>query len=193
MTKKVKTLLAMLPLLIVGILAGHFLTLGTEAFNEATATAEFCGLCHASIVESETFKTSNHRMNRFGVTAECGECHTREGFYLETWDHVSSGIRSLVLGIARGHLTDPKLQDTIGEEMAHNARDWFVEVDSAPCLRCHNDPNGYPMSGRPGVAREHEKAKHQGISCIGCHYNLVHEPQPVRPEFKAANTLKDDH
>ncbi len=189
----IKKIVAMLPLLIVGILIGHFASVGTLKFNEFTASTEFCGLCHQSMVESETFQQSNHRMNRFGIVAECGDCHTREGFYMETWDHAASGLRSLVLGVIEGPLADPELQQEKGAAMAHYARDWFVSIDSSSCLKCHNDPRGYPMTGRPSVAREHEKAKAQGISCIGCHYNLVHEPQPVRESFKLANQLKDDH
>lgn len=193
MKKLLLKLWLILPILIIGFVIGHFTAWGQLAFNHLTATPEFCGECHADIVNSETFKTSNHRMNPYGVMADCGDCHTREGLYLETWDHVSSGFRSIVMGIVNGRMKDPALQKEQGAEMAHDARDWFVSIDSAPCRKCHNDPNGYPMTGRPAVAREHEKAKRQGISCIGCHYNLVHEPQPLRDEFKAANRLKDDH
>ncbi len=180
---------ASLSFLLAAFLFGHFLTVGMGMFNEATARAEFCGLCHGSITSSEAYKTSNHRMNQLGISAECGDCHIRDGLYAGTWDHVSSGLRSLFLGIAKGHLTDPELQNELGETMAQNTRDWLVSVDASPCMHCHNDP----MSGRPSVTWEHEKAQRQGISCIGCHYNLVHDAQPVRESFKKANAIKDDH
>ena len=57
----------------------------------------------------------------------------------------------------------------------------LVATDSATCRRCHSDESSIDPGFRRG-RREHKMALQKGITCIACHYNLVHSP--VEPREK---------
>ena len=57
----------------------------------------------------------------------------------------------------------------------------MLETDSATCRSCHEEDAIQPQRKRG--QRQHEDARERGLTCIGCHYNLVHADVEPRSEF----------
>jgi nitrate/TMAO reductase-like tetraheme cytochrome c subunit len=78
--------------------------------------------------------------------------------------------------------SNPGAWESRREDLAHNVRDWFIDNDSATCKSCHTEDKLKPK--RESGQRQHELAQRSDVTCIGCHFNLVH--QPVKPTKKFA-------
>jgi nitrate/TMAO reductase-like tetraheme cytochrome c subunit len=60
-------------------------------------------------------------------------------------------------------------------------RDWLRANDSSTCRSCHEEKSIKPQRNRG--QRQHEEARLSAITCIDCHYNLVHDEVPLRDSF----------
>jgi len=65
--------------------------------------------------------------------------------------------------------------------LAYGVRDRLLRTDSANCRSCHDESGIEP--GFTRGKREHERAKKEKITCIACHYNLVHKKVRPREDF----------
>jgi len=167
-----------------GFVAGLFVTLSMEKVDELTSTDTFCSnSCHpmqAYVAFESTYIHSKHRTTYTGIQAGCADCHIPEGLLAATWTHAISGIKdtwSLIIN----DFSTRELWDRQRNEMAYRVRDRMLANDSETCRSCHQQEAIKPRRER-GV-RRHELAQRDNISCIACHYNLVHQPVDVRPEF----------
>lgn len=164
----------------VGVLVGVPVADGVDRYFSSSA---FCGnACH---VMKETvaveLRESSHGTTKSGVVPQCGDCHVSKDLFTAYLQHIG-GISELygtyILGI-----------DTVEEfeavraEAANSVRMNFVANDSENCRNCHLMAAIKPEKKRG--QRQHEEANEKSITCIVCHYNLVHKEVPLSEEFDA--------
>lgn len=160
---------------ILGGIAGLVAALGAEKMDRITTTDEFCTSCHAMqtyIADAETYKTSAHQTAASGVRPGCADCHIPKGLVIATYTHVVNGISDL-WGQTRFDYKDPKVWMAERARLAQAARVWFRGNDSATCRGCHEEASIQPQRKRG--QRQHAEARETGMTCIDCHYNLVHD------------------
>ena len=180
--------------LIVGVIIGATAILTTIKFNELTSTPEFCGnACHsmsAYISSDSHFLESAHQTSPTGIHAECADCHLPDGFFKETWAHITSGTRDMYETLTND-FTDPGVWEARRVSLANRVRHNMLANDSENCRSCHVRKKMQPTRERG--QRQHYLAEQQGVSCIGCHFDLVHRPVERSENFINATQLKDDH
>lgn len=166
---------AVLIAFVVGGIAGVVAALAAEEIDRLTTTDEFCISCHAMqryIADAEVYKTSPHRTTTSGVRAGCAGCHIPKGLVVATYTHVVNGI-SDIWGQVRFDYEDPKVWKYEKARLAEAVRMWFRGNDSVTCRGCHEEASIRPQRKRG--QRQHEEARQSGLTCIDCHYNLVHQ------------------
>ena len=168
---------------IVGGIAGIIVALGAEEMDRLTTTDAFCTSCHAMqtyIADSETYKTSSHQITTSGVRPGCADCHIPTGLVAATYIHIVNGISDL-WGQIRYDYENSEVWDAEKARLAYAARDWFRDSDSVTCRGCHEETSIKPQRKRG--QRQHTEARETGMTCIDCHYNLVHEEIEPRESF----------
>jgi nitrate/TMAO reductase-like tetraheme cytochrome c subunit len=68
--------------------------------------------------------------------------------------------------------------------LVQKVREAYLANDSAECRNCH------AFESFTRTIKAHNRAKNTGITCIKCHYNLVHGEVPW-PEMEAENTQQE--
>ena len=179
---------------LVGAVLGALAILTTIELNALTSTPEFCGnACHsmsAYISNDPHFLNSAHQTSSTGIHAECADCHLPDGFSAETWAHITSGTRDLYETVTND-FTDPTVWEARRAALAHRVRNGMLANDSKNCRSCHVSEKLKPARERG--QRQHYLAEQQGVTCIGCHFDLVHHPVERSESFISATQLKDDH
>ena len=170
---------------LVGLVIGIVAVLAAEQVDHYTSTDAFCSTtCHsmqAYVATEETYLQSAHRTSVTGVRAGCGDCHiSQAGIIPATWDHVKGGIKD-IFAEATNDFSKPEVWEMRRARLAYNVRDKMLANDSANCRVCHEEDKIQPQKKR-GQA-QHADAKEQGLTCIGCHYNLVHREVEPRDSF----------
>ena len=169
---------------LIGILIGVLSVLAAEEVDELTSTAEFCGTsCHsmeAYVANDQTYVESAHQTAYSGVHATCSSCHISSGLVAATWDHVSAGVVDIISELTHD-FEKPGEWEKLRPQLAHSVRDKFLRTDSANCRKCHDE-----SKIQPGFTRgkeEHALAKEESITCIACHFNLVHKSVKPTEDF----------
>ena len=168
---------------VVGGLAGVVFALAAEQMDHFTNTDAFCTSCHLTktyIADTEVYKKSAHQTRASGVRPKCADCHIPKGLVAATYTHIVKGIDDL-WGQVRFDYEDPKVWEAQKARLAHAVRDWMRANDSVTCRSCHEEASIKPQRKRG--QRQHEEARKTGMTCIDCHYNLVHEEIPARESF----------
>lgn len=171
---------------ILGGIGGLLLALAAEKMDELTTTDSFCTSCHAMqsyIAESETYKTSVHQTTNSGVRPGCADCHIPKGLVISTYTHVVNGISDAWGEISRDY-EDPEVWNAEKARLAYATRDWFRANNSVTCRECHEEVSIKPERKRG--QRQHAEALQQNMTCIDCHYNLVHDEIEPRESFLEA-------
>jgi len=172
---------------LIGAVVGVLGVLAAEQIHHYTSTETCCGnSCHsmqAYVSADQAYVQSAHRTAWTGVHAGCADCHIPEGLLSATWAHLKGGVKDTFVELT-GDLQVPENWESRRAELAYRVRDWLVETDSATCRRCHTHEQAIDPGFRRG-RREHRRAQLEGITCIACHYNLVHKAVPPREEFLA--------
>ncbi len=175
--------LFLLVVLIVGGVLGAGAVIASVEVNRATSTDEFCTSCHSMtfVGKDPHFLQSAHRTNSAGVRPSCGDCHIPQtNWFVETWTHVTSGVRD-VIAENTNDFSDPRVWEKRRVELAHEVRQTMREQDSVTCRGCH-DANAVQPTSRRGQAA-HALMREGRVTCIDCHFNLVHAPVPPTMEF----------
>ena len=158
--------------------------LANEQIDAYTSTDAFCGTsCHsmqAHVANDPVFVESAHRTASSGVRAGCADCHIPHGIVPATVAHVKGGVKDII-SETLNDFTDPQVWERGRAERAYHVRDWLLETDSATCRVCHDEAAIQPERKRG--QSQHEDARERGLTCIGCHYNLVHTEVEPRPDF----------
>ena len=168
---------------VVGGLAGVVFVLAMEQMDHATSTDEFCTSCHSMqkyIADSEIYKNSAHQTTTSGVKPRCADCHVPKGLVAATYTHIANGIGDL-WGEFRHDYEDPKVWEAQKARLAHHARDWMRGNDGVTCKSCHVPGSIKPKRKRG--QRMHAEAIKKNMTCIDCHYNIVHDPIPPSERF----------
>lgn len=167
----------------VGILGGLVIALGAEKVDQLTSTDTFCTSCHAMqsyIANSQTYKTSVHQTATSGVRPGCADCHIPKGLVAATYTHAINGI-SDIWGEISNDYDDPEVWHAEKARLAYAVRDWFRDNDSVTCRECHEEASIKPVRKRG--QSQHKDARDNGMTCIDCHYNIVHEEIDPRASF----------
>jgi nitrate/TMAO reductase-like tetraheme cytochrome c subunit len=172
-----------LGILIVGGLLGAAAVVGSTEVNRLTATDAFCTSCHtmATLAADPHFKQSAHRNNAVAVRPSCGDCHIpRTNWWIETYTHAVKGIKDIISENTHD-FSDPKAWEAYQVELAHFVRNEMRSQDSVTCRSCHDAQSIHPASERGQAA--HALLREGRMTCIDCHFNLVHALVPPRIEF----------
>jgi len=171
----------MMPL--AGFIVGAGGIIASQEFNRYTSTDAFCTSCHSMkfVAADAYFKQSAHRSNKEGMRPSCGDCHIPKiNWFVETYTHVSSGIRDVIAEYAN-NFSDARTWETRRVELAHDVRAQMRAQDSVTCRSCHDATAVEPVSERGRAA--HALAREGRMTCIDCHFNLVHAPVPPTIAF----------
>ena len=168
----------------IGAVIGFAMALSLEKVDELTSTDAFCSnSCHMMtdyVAYEPSYVNSPHRTTYTGIQAGCADCHIPDGLLAATWTHTISGIKDTWSLLANDFSTKEKWNKHRAK-MAYQVRDRMLENDSENCRSCHEQDALKPKRAR-GV-RRHELAQQNNVTCIACHYNLVHEQIAPRAEF----------
>ena len=174
--------LSVLGLFVVGGLAGAAAIVAGVEINRHTSTEAFCTSCHsmAGLATDPHYLASAHRSNAEGIRPSCGDCHIpRTNWFVETYTHVASGVRD-VWAEFTNNFSDSNIWDVRRVALAHEVRDLMRKQDSITCrslgARAAHAPH---VRGRAA----HALLREGRMTCIDCHFNLVHAPVPPTMEF----------
>ena len=160
---------------LIGVIVGLLLALGAEEMDRFTSTDTFCTSCHAMqtyIADSEIYQLSVHQTTTSGVRPGCADCHIPKGLVSATYTHVVNGISDIWGEISRDY-DDPEVWNAEKARLADAVREWFRDNDSITCRECHEEASIKPARQRG--QNQHREARETNMTCIDCHYNLVHE------------------
>lgn len=140
--------------------------------EEYLSSTPFCLSCHSMTYLDDELQESSH-ISALGIDPECQSCHLPPGFIARSVSHVVDGTRALI-GELKHDLSTKEKFDEHRAEYAHNARMSLRKWDGSPCRVCHT--NVRPSSDEAEI--EHKKMETEGLTCIDCHQNLVHDEVP---------------
>jgi nitrate/TMAO reductase-like tetraheme cytochrome c subunit len=172
-----------------GILVGAGLLIASVEVNRYTSTDGFCTSCHtmATLAADPHFVQSTHRANGEGVRATCADCHIpATSWFTETYAHAHDGIRDVVAQAIHNYNV-PAIWELRRVELAHVVRDQMRREDSVTCRHCHDAAAIRPASEQGRAA--HALLSKQPLTCIDCHFNLVHAPVPPSISFVRGSGL----
>jgi cytochrome c-type protein NapC len=168
----------------IGVVVGFIMALSLEKIDQLTSTDNFCSnSCHmmADYVAYESgYINSPHRTTYTGIQAGCADCHIPKGLLAAAWTHAISGMKD-TWSLLVNDFSTREAWNKQRINMAYQVRDWMLANDSTTCRACHERNALKPRRERGG--RRHELAQRNNVTCIACHYNLVHEKVAPRPEF----------
>jgi nitrate/TMAO reductase-like tetraheme cytochrome c subunit len=143
----------------------------------------------AYVATEPHFLSSMHRDTPTGVEVGCSDCHVPPSFPDNIIHKTKSGIRDIYVELTND-FSDPANWEARREKLAHNVRNWMIDNDSATCKSCHTEDKLKPK--RESGQRQHELAQRSEVTCIGCHFNLVHQPVKPTKEFAAYGRVSAD-
>ena len=181
--------LAIIALIAVGGVLGAGAIVASVEINRHTSTDAFCTSCHSMghLAADPFFTRSSHRNSSAGVLPSCGDCHIpKTNWFVETYAHVAGGIRD-VIAENTNNFADPAVWEKRRVELAHYVRDEMRRHDSVTCRGCHVASAIQPASQRGRAA--HALLAEGRMTCIDCHFNLVHAPVPPSAAFLRGSGL----
>lgn len=133
----------------------------------------FCGnVCH--VMESTVYQEmqdSEHWNTETGVRPTCADCHVDGRLTYAMMDHFV-GTGELFTWLTND-FSKPGSFEKFRPAGANRERFKMLESDSKTCRSCHVMEAIRPE--RTQGKKQHEEAQEKGITCIVCHYNLVHK------------------
>ncbi|MBZ0164435.1 MAG: NapC/NirT family cytochrome c [Notoacmeibacter sp.] len=166
--------------LAVGVIAGAPVADGVDRYFSSNA---FCAeTCHVmTTTVAAELAESIHGTTKTGVVPECSDCHISDNLFGAYVDH-AKGMRDLYSKLVKGIDTAEEFE-TVRFEAANRVRMHLVNNDSKNCRTCHVMEKIKPERTRG--QRQHAEAQEKNITCIVCHYDLVHKETPLSEEFEA--------
>lgn len=146
----------------------------------------FCGnVCH--VMESTVYQElqdSEHYNTPTGVRATCADCHVSGRLTWAMVDHFL-GTGELFVNLTND-FSKPGSFEKFRPDAANRERFKMLENDSETCRSCHVMEAIKPERVRG--QNSHAEAMEKGMTCILCHYNLVHKP--VEPSEAFLNAIE---
>lgn len=175
--KKPSTKFSLGGLLIVGFAVGVIFWGGFNTAMEWTNTEKFCISCHEMYDNVYTeYKETIHYTNRTGVRAVCSDCHVPQEWGPKMVRKVQATRE--VWGKLTGSISTPEKFEAKRLELAR--REWkrMLANDSLECRNCHSLESMDSEKQASRAARQHERAREDGTTCIACHQGIAHhEPE----------------
>ncbi len=169
---------------LVGAALAVLAVLANEQVDHYTSTDAFCGTrCHSmetNVSTDPVYRESTHRTTKSGVRAGCADCHIPSGIVAATWVHVSTGVRDVISEFSND-FSKTEVWEARRSELTYRVREWLLATDSATCRGCHEEEAIRPERRRG--QRQHADALEKRMTCIACHYNLVHAEVEPREDF----------
>ena len=160
-------------LLLAGCVAGIFLWGGFNTAMEWTNRESFCISCHEMydnvFVE---YRDTIHYTNRTGIRASCADCHVPQEWGPMMVRKVQASRE--LWGKLTGSIATPEKFEAKRLELAR--REWhrMLANDSLECRNCHSLDAMDKTLQATRSARQHERAREEGITCIVCHQGIAH-------------------
>ena len=154
--------------LIVGIV-GITASIGGMHYTSRTA---FCISCHeVRIVAEQGWMQCSHYQNKYGVVAQCADCHLPPGPFAFAYAKIRYGLKDFIVH----HLYHPDPYTMDWNELRDNAR---AMIKDASCKRCH--ANLVPAGGGIKMILAHRQYLQLNGEkrCLDCHTKEFH------PKFK---------
>jgi nitrate/TMAO reductase-like tetraheme cytochrome c subunit len=177
-------------LVFAGLLIGASLLIASVEINRYTSTDAFCASCHtmATLASDPHYVQSPHRANGEGVHASCGDCHIpTTSWFAETYAHAVGGIKDVFAETTQDY-GNPAVWEARRIELAGVVRDEMRRDDSVTCRHCHDAGAIAPASEQGRAA--HALLREGRLTCIDCHFNLVHAPVPPSMSFIRGSGLR---
>jgi nitrate/TMAO reductase-like tetraheme cytochrome c subunit len=154
-----------------------------DAVDRHFSSNEFCAnTCHVmTATVAAELSQSVHGTTITGVVPQCHDCHVSEDLFGAYLDHIG-GIKELYANLIEGIDTVEEFE-AVRTDAANRVRMNFFADDSKNCRTCHVMAAIQPEKLRG--QRQHVEAIEKGMTCIVCHYNLVHKETPLSEEFDA--------
>ena len=176
-------------LLLVGLVIGAVMVIGTQVAVAVTGTDQFCGTtCHSheKFVYPE-HQLSAHYNNRTGVRAMCVDCHVPHSYPAKLIVKTEKGIADAYAEL-RGTISTQEKFDRERWRLANMVWDEMRADNSKNCRHCH-DPQAMDNAKQSEDAvKQHKKFASGKATCIDCHTGVAHkEPQEPKPPTKAAD------
>lgn len=169
--------------LTIGIIVGAPLLDYTDKFfSSDTFCATGCHVMEATVTQE--LHQSSHWKRKSGVRASCGDCHISEDLLPAMIDHIF-GLSDLYAFTIRG-IRSPEEFEKIRAASAKRVRLEMVLNGSKNCRKCHIEDAIQPERRRG--QKQHREAQEANISCIACHYNLVHKEVAPSKAFLEATS-----
>lgn len=132
-----------------------------------------CAECHRNPFRE--FKNSDHsKTDDMDRRPGCPNCHKPHSLVTTARYMFTT---SPFLGVTDGMMIgDHKWEKTGRLQLAREVREGFLREDSKTCKGCHKDMNT--------DLEPHQIARKEKMTCIECHFNLVHKETPW-PEMEA--------
>jgi cytochrome c-type protein NapC len=164
---------ALATLVVFGGLWGILFWGGFNWAMEEANTLQFCVSCHEmrDTVYQE-YKKTIHYENRFGVRAECSDCHVPHQWLLKIRRKIqaSNELWHKILGT----IDTPEKFEQHRMELAQNVWAVMKATDSRECRNCHNveamDAHQMTQAAQQGMM----PALQAGLTCIDCHKGIAH-------------------
>jgi len=172
-----------LAILVAGGVLGAGAVIASLDINRRTSTDNFCTACHSMqrLANNSFFLTSAHHTNPLGVIPTCGDCHIpARNWFEETYTHITQGLSDTYAELTQD-FSDPKVWEKRRIALAHEVRETMRAQDSVTCRSCHDRDAVRPTSQRGQAA--HALMREGRMTCIDCHFNLVHAPVPPSMSF----------
>lgn len=182
--------MAVIWLLLIGLVVGAALVIGTQLMVHTTGSVEFCGgACHSMReFTMPEYRQSVHFSNRTGVRAGCSDCHVPHAYPQVLFYKAAAGIRDAIAE-ARGVIDTKEKYEQQRWRMANRVWDEMRANDSANCRTCH-DPGAMAADKQSEFARKmHEQAVQKKATCIDCHKGVAHA-EPEEPAQAAPPAQK---
>ena len=169
---------------VVIITIGSIFMVVLDTADYVFSTQTFCGTaCHVMEINVyKELKESKHWTTPTGVRALCKDCHVGGRLSFAMVDHFV-GTGELFVWLTHD-LDKPGAFEQLRPDAADRVRFEMLEDDSARCRGCHVMEAIKPKRIRG--QNQHNDAMEKGITCIICHYNLVHKEVEPSPAFRSA-------
>ena len=175
---------SVLSLLVIGILIGAGVIVGTQIAVSATGTVEFCGsTCHSmNAFTLPEYKQSAHYAGHSGVRATCADCHIPHGYPEKLWYKAKAGIRDIVQE-SRGVIATSERYEKERWRLANAVWSEMKANDSANCRYCHTISEETVAKQKSMAQKMHKMVLDKKGTCIDCHKGIAHkEPEePAEP------------
>ena len=165
---------SVLSLLVLGVLVGSAIVIGTQVMVHVTGTDKFCSTaCHSMQWVAKEHKASVHGVNRTGVAAGCHDCHIPPTYPALLFYKAKAGIKDAI-GEMRGVISTEEKFKKERARMAQHVWDEYKANDSRNCRTCHVFTAEVVKKQKDFVQPMHHRVLEGKATCVDCHKGVAH-------------------